>query len=109
MPIQRIPRYPLLLQDLLRYMPEDHKDYKNLNSALDKMSQIAQHVNERKREYENLKKIVDIQSCFIGIDNLVAPHRRFIREGELKVKGDKKYFSFSMIYYYTAKNSLNFL
>jgi len=92
MPIQRIPRYPLLLQDLLRYMPEDHKDYKNLNSALDKMSQIAQHVNERKREYENLKKIVDIQSCFIGIDNLVAPHRRFIREGELKVKGDKKIF-----------------
>jgi len=35
---------------------------------------------------------VDIQSCFIGIDNLVAPHRRFIREGELKVKGDKKIF-----------------
>jgi len=56
------------------------------------MSQIAQYVNERKREYENLKKIVDIQSYFVGINNLVAPHRRFIREGELKVKGDKKIF-----------------
>lgn len=34
MPVQRIPRYSLLLQDLLKNTPEDHPDHQNLKMQL---------------------------------------------------------------------------
>lgn len=34
MPVQRIPRYELLLKTLIGYTPEDHVDFQNLTQAL---------------------------------------------------------------------------
>jgi FYVE/RhoGEF/PH domain-containing protein 3 len=33
-PVQRIPRYKLLLEDLYKHTPTDHPDYKSLNEAI---------------------------------------------------------------------------
>ncbi len=35
MPIQRLPRYVMLLQDLLAHTPNTHIDYTELSKALD--------------------------------------------------------------------------
>lgn len=59
LPIQRIPRYKLLLKvstfpfllvipkDLVKHTPKDHLDYHDLSKALDKISEIADWVNNR--------------------------------------------------------------
>lgn len=46
LPIQRLPRYTLLLKELLRYTPEDHKDFLPLLEAFNKMKDVAVYVNE---------------------------------------------------------------
>lgn len=45
---QRIPRYQLLLEELSHFTPEFHPEYAVLNTALNKIVDIAEHVNESK-------------------------------------------------------------
>mmetsp|Transcript_21476 Transcript_21476/g.31947 ORF Transcript_21476/g.31947 Transcript_21476/m.31947 type:complete len:1779 (+) Transcript_21476:65-5401(+) len=82
-PIQRIPRYKLLLTELLKNTNEDHKDRKNLVKAIDLISATAKHINEAVRSYQNRKEIQQCMDEFVGSENLLEPHRKFIRKGEL--------------------------
>ena len=65
-PIQRIPRYVLLLSDLLKFTEPSHPDYPLLEEALAKVQKIAKDINETKREDENMRKIVAIQRSIEG-------------------------------------------
>ena len=40
--VQRIPRYNLLLADLLKNTDEDHPDYRNLTKSIEEMRNVAQ-------------------------------------------------------------------
>ncbi len=86
LPVQRIPRYVLLLQDLFKNTPESHADYQNLKKALEKMQSVAEYVNEKKREAENLNNTLLIWGKLSGLDpnyNFAVPHRRYVRQGRL--------------------------
>ncbi len=48
MPVQRIPRYVLLLENVLHKMSSDHPDYSSLQSALKKMRTTADVVGKTK-------------------------------------------------------------
>ena len=82
LPIQRIPRYKLLLQELLKHTPPAHPDHASLHKALGLVSTVAAHVNDSIRVNENRAKVRDIQSQFLTA-NFVSPSRRFIRSGHL--------------------------
>jgi hypothetical protein len=43
-PIQRVPRYELLLKDLLKHTPEDHVDYYAVNDALVLVQKVTLYV-----------------------------------------------------------------
>jgi hypothetical protein len=58
MPIRRIPRYLLLLQDLAKNVPEGAYN-ENLNKAIAKIKEVANTINEKKRDAENFATIVD--------------------------------------------------
>lgn len=45
-PVQRIPQYRLLLRDYLRNLDEEHPDRANTETALQIVSQVADHANE---------------------------------------------------------------
>ncbi|KAK3824528.1 MAG: Dbl homology domain-containing protein, partial [Benniella sp.] len=85
LPVQRIPRYKMLLHDLLENTWSDHVDYQDISTALDKISSRADEMNERKRQYENHEKVLLIQNRIIGQYKtpLVQPHRKVVREGML--------------------------
>jgi len=91
-PIQRIPRYQLLLKDLLKHTWPDHPDFENLNKALNMIVETANFVNQKKMEAENIQKCMAIQATLYGknIESLLDPHRRFVREGALKEVGKEK-------------------
>mmetsp|Transcript_25614 Transcript_25614/g.84601 ORF Transcript_25614/g.84601 Transcript_25614/m.84601 type:complete len:965 (-) Transcript_25614:260-3154(-) len=94
MPVQRIPRYKLLLEEILKYTPEDAEDYEDLRRALNLISEQADQCNEATRRRENTEKLRSIQKNFPGID-LVDPERKIIREGKLTritTKEPKEYY-----------------
>jgi len=45
MPIQRIPRYRMLLEVLVKFTPQDHSDFKHLNEALEVVRDVANYIN----------------------------------------------------------------
>jgi hypothetical protein len=86
MPVQRIPRYVLLLRELIKYTLADDPDLGNLNKALSKMMNVAEEINAKKRDAENLAQIQQIQSQLVmgKFPSLLAvPSRRFVKEGQL--------------------------
>ena len=50
MPIQRIPRYKMLLDELLKHTASDHVDYDDLKVAVEEMKLRACEINERVRQ-----------------------------------------------------------
>ncbi|TFK30624.1 hypothetical protein FA15DRAFT_676905 [Coprinopsis marcescibilis] len=86
LPVQRIPRYKLLLTDLLKSTPPMY-DYMedSLDRALAEISSLASNINEGKRDAESRKKLVQWQSRIRGKfpSPLVQPHRRLIMDGPL--------------------------
>eukprot|EP01089_Gocevia_fonbrunei_P019349 TRINITY_DN6831_c0_g2_i1.p1 TRINITY_DN6831_c0_g2~~TRINITY_DN6831_c0_g2_i1.p1 ORF type:complete len:189 (+),score=30.88 TRINITY_DN6831_c0_g2_i1:37-603(+) len=83
-PVQRIPRYQLLLADLHKNTPENHPDYVNLGRAVVEITRITTSVNEQMDKHENFLKLTKIQKSFVGnIKTIVTPHRSFVREGAL--------------------------
>jgi hypothetical protein len=53
MPVQRLPRYVLLLQDLVKHTNAWHEDYKNLSDAQAQMQTLTKNVNTQKQEAED--------------------------------------------------------
>ncbi len=67
MPIQRIARYVLLLQDLKKNTNEkDENDYSLITLALDRMKYLANSVNDMKRKEEEMTKLFDVQKTVLG-------------------------------------------
>jgi hypothetical protein len=87
MPVQRIPRYELLLRELKRYTLKTDPGYPALEEAFDKIKAIASHVNEEKRKIESMSKLVEIQSKIQGdFGTLLQAHRHLIRKRSLAMQ-----------------------
>jgi len=87
-PIQRIPRYELLLKEMIRSCNETDLKHEKLNKALDKVHGVAQILNERKREFEKLARMSYIASRIHGLPKslrtIYHPLRKFIDEQKMK-------------------------
>ncbi|XP_075473148.1 guanine nucleotide exchange factor VAV3 isoform X2 [Ascaphus truei] len=83
-PMQRVLKYHLLLQELVKHTNEP-AEKANLRLALDAMKDLAQYVNEVKRDKETLREIEQFQ---ISIENLNQPLSLYGRpkvDGEIKI------------------------
>ncbi|XP_033505758.1 guanine nucleotide exchange factor VAV3-like isoform X2 [Epinephelus lanceolatus] len=83
-PMQRVLKYHLLLQELVKHT-HDAADKSNLKIALDAMKDLAQFVNEVKRDNETLREIDQYQR---SIENLNQPLLSFGRpkgDGEVRM------------------------
>lgn len=85
-PIQRIPRYRLLLQDLLKHTHKEHKGYKKIEDSIEKIKEVADHLNEAVRAFESTEKLLEIQAQFVNKFNLIEPHRKPIKNGYYEFK-----------------------
>lgn len=72
-PIQRIPRYVLLLKDLLAHTPVSHPDYDKLSTVLPKMEEVATYINEEKSKFDNLNVILNLSNLIIGYEDVPFP------------------------------------
>ena len=68
-----------------------YTDYKDIDSALSKVEDITNHINERQREIENMSQCLQIQEKLRGLKiNLVEPHRKFHGQFAFNLQKGKK-------------------
>jgi len=96
-PIQRVPRYQLLLQQLHKYTWNTHPDFQNIEQSLERMKNTAMHINEKSKETISFRKLLAVQSLITGMKNeIIDPQRKFVKEGVLyqliKGKWKSRYF-----------------
>ncbi|XP_050413621.1 FYVE, RhoGEF and PH domain-containing protein 2 [Patella vulgata] len=81
-PIQRVPRYELLLKDYIKHLPEGSPDLLDAQVALDLVTKAASHANEAMKKIEKFRKLLEIHQSLRGINiDFISPTRVLIREG----------------------------
>jgi pleckstrin homology domain-containing family G member 1/2/3 len=61
-PVQRVLKYHLLLQSLMKQFPSEAIGRSAIEEALGAMTGLAQHINEMKRRHEHAVRVQEIQS-----------------------------------------------
>jgi len=79
MPIQRIPRYRMLLEVLVGSTPEEHSDYKQLSEALGVVRDVANYINTHIAKEDNTRNLIRIQNL-VPKQQVLSPSRKFIME-----------------------------
>src|SRR5690349_12017086 len=67
-PIQRVPRYVLLLSEVVKHTPATHPDQADLAKALQSMRRVADVINERKRDSEKTSEVLRVARQLINDD-----------------------------------------
>jgi len=90
MPVQRIPRYNMILSDLKKNTWGDHRDYEDLCEAAARVLDIANHVETMSAEGERLEKKLEIASLVRFSKGeeitLAAAHRRYLFDHEVELR-----------------------
>ncbi|KAJ2094492.1 hypothetical protein GGI09_005377, partial [Coemansia sp. S100] len=77
MPVQRIPRYTLLLSDLIKLIPEDDPDVPRIQLALERVNEIGQLADNQVAE--SVAELHHIHTTIEGCPpNLISASREFI-------------------------------
>jgi len=122
--IQRVPRYRLLLEDLVRRTEPDYYDYSDLLKAMNSVNQglhftgvscgtdvwltVADQLESSIREHDATQRLLELQKSFTGLDfPLVSPGRKLLRDGPLskvcrKNEQRRHFFLFSDMILYAS-------
>ena len=53
---------------MIRYTPEEHPDYPQLQAAMDKINEVVTDINEGQRLAENLQRCIELQRQIDGLE-----------------------------------------
>ncbi|XP_020279589.1 rho guanine nucleotide exchange factor 17-like isoform X2 [Pseudomyrmex gracilis] len=83
-PIQRLPRYEMLIQRLLKHTEENHPDFQLLQTAQKEIHKLVVKVDCRERksfEWEQQQNLLkEIQTLVQGLTNIITTDRVFLRQ-----------------------------
>lgn len=90
-PMQRILKYHLLLDKLVKETSPVHEDFRGLERAKEAMVDVAQYINEVKRDSDHLVIIQKVKDSIIDIQGLkdgndLSQYGRLLLDGELHIK-----------------------
>ncbi|RWS23149.1 rho guanine nucleotide exchange factor 17-like protein [Leptotrombidium deliense] len=112
MPVQRIPRYELLIKELIKHTQSDHCDHEFLLRAQKEVHELALKINRMEEEafvHEQMQqKVKEIEHLIEGVVDLTQVDRTFIRydfvsiAGALGTKKERCLFLFSDILLITS-------
>ncbi|XP_006983144.2 FYVE, RhoGEF and PH domain-containing protein 2 isoform X1 [Peromyscus maniculatus bairdii] len=80
-PVQRIPRYELLLKEYVQKLPAQAPDRADAQKALDMIFSAAQHSNAAIAEMERLQGLWEVYQRLGLEDDIVDPSNTLLREG----------------------------
>ena len=85
-PVQRTPRYRMLLEDCLKKTDSKHPDYEKLQVAIELVKKTCANVNEIVRRREDAEKLLDVDDLITSKPKdftCIAEGRRFLKEAKL--------------------------
>uniref|UniRef100_A0ABI7W9E7 FYVE, RhoGEF and PH domain containing 1 n=2 Tax=Felinae TaxID=338152 RepID=A0ABI7W9E7_FELCA len=82
-PVQRIPRYELLLKDYLLKLPHGSPDSKDAQKSLELIATAAEHSNAAIRKMERMHKLLKVYELLGGEEDIVSPTKELIKEGHI--------------------------
>lgn len=90
-PMQRILKYHLLLEKLISETQPNHEDYRGLERAKEAMVDVAQYINEVKRDSDTLQIMRDIQESICDWGDMaenteLKDYGRLHKDGELRIR-----------------------
>ncbi|XP_023701495.1 uncharacterized protein LOC111861290 isoform X2 [Cryptotermes secundus] len=89
-PVQRILKYHLLLQNIVKHYVYEAEGYKDIVDALSAMTGIAHHINNMKRRHEHAVRVQEIQSLLYGWEGEdLTTFGELCAEGAFRVYGAK--------------------
>uniref|UniRef100_A0A8C6UJ98 Vav 3 guanine nucleotide exchange factor b n=1 Tax=Neogobius melanostomus TaxID=47308 RepID=A0A8C6UJ98_9GOBI len=113
-PMQRVLKYHLLLQELVKHT-HDAAEKSNLKIALDAMKDLAQYVNEVKRDNETLREIDQYQRCIENLNQPLIAYGRPKGDGEVRLvssvdkrKQDRHIFLFDIAVIICKRRGYNY-
>ena len=86
LPIQRVPRYILLLKELKKNTPGTHRDFQHIERALGTVTSIAVAIDEEQGRIDDASQCLQIQKLLSGLKQPIVERdgrRRF--EGQFVV------------------------
>ncbi|GAA5862127.1 hypothetical protein JCM3774_006184 [Rhodotorula dairenensis] len=89
--VQRLPRYRLLLAELVRLADPQNADAADLQAAYKLVDKVATHANEQIRQHEDDLRILTLQQCFKHLSApLLTPGRRLLKEATVQMFDQRK-------------------
>ncbi|TIB78798.1 hypothetical protein E3Q23_00625 [Wallemia mellicola] len=89
--VQRVPRYKLLLSQILKYTDETSEEFENLQRALKLVSDVADTFETHIAQYQHTLSLLTLQKNIFGLPfPIVAPGRTHVKSGWLVKIGRKK-------------------
>ncbi|XP_070559884.1 FYVE, RhoGEF and PH domain-containing protein 4-like isoform X3 [Ptychodera flava] len=82
-PVQRIPRYELLLKEYLKSLPADAEDRSDTQGALDLISTATLSSMEAMKKIETFKSLLELLSNIEGSKDIIVPGRELLKEGKI--------------------------
>ena len=84
MPVQRVPRYRMLLEEVLKHTDQNNIEYNELMEALKKIKHVATKINEFIRDAEKSMELVALQRDSFGdLAEIVAAGRTYLMDEPL--------------------------
>lgn len=107
MPVQRLPRYKLLLGELLKKTPPHMESFEKIKTALGKINEMADYVNIKKKEIFNSLQARELYKRF-KLKDLVHPSRKLLMFTECIIDGSEgsECYIFNDLIAFVRKNKL---
>ncbi|XP_066479553.1 FYVE, RhoGEF and PH domain-containing protein 2 isoform X2 [Tiliqua scincoides] len=83
-PVQRIPRYELLLKDYIRKLPPESLDREDAQKALEMIFTAAKHSNAAIAEMERLQNLWEVYHRLGLEDDIIDPSNELMKEGPIQ-------------------------
>lgn len=83
-PVQQIPRYVMLLKELLKHTPARHADRSNIEEAMNMCARVATHCNTTITKQKNFIKTVEVNERFRGQGLKDCADRQIVKEGNVE-------------------------
>ncbi|KAM0786201.1 hypothetical protein ACM66B_007005 [Microbotryomycetes sp. NB124-2] len=84
--VQRVPRYRLLLEEILKLTDEGHPDHQDLTTCFEIVDQVATHLDQHIRLHAHDLALLELQKIFTNLDtSLLAPGRQLVKTGRFQL------------------------
>jgi hypothetical protein len=104
-PMQRILKYPLLLKELIKHTPEAHPDKSKLIIAREEVEALAKYINDTKKDFDNMKKMVASLKGYTGARPL-SEYGALVKDGDLMFKHEQGKEKLKLRYVFMFSNAI---